>query len=258
MSTRKVTSLPVKELTVARQYIPGVQTGCWDKNRLAIDKIIIHTIVGTIAAANSRFNNPDQVVSAHYGIGLDGSIYHWVDEDNVAYHSGKYAVNQTSIGIEHEDNGNYNGTRTDALYKSSAQLVRNICEFYNIPIDRKHIIKHNEVPYPTACPDNLDIDRIVKEAAAIVVKPVTIVEVDQDTYTLLINKATSFDTVADFFNMDKLRRTQVGAGNDIVANVQKILDNMKMLGPTDGSIKSPDMTALKDLITKLYNVITGQ
>ncbi len=156
--TRQVTTLPVIEKTVA--------DGNWDSTRSPIDRVIIHTMVGTAVGADARFNNPTQVVSAHYGVLLSGTIWHWVDEDNTAYHAGDYAVNHRSIGIEHEDNGDYNGVRPDVLYTASAKLVRDICLFYNIPIDRVHILKHSEV-HATGCPDTLDIDRIVWEAASV-------------------------------------------------------------------------------------------
>ena len=138
MASRKVTTLPVVEKTVC-------QTNA-DQKRSPIDRIIIHTEVGTQVAADHRFNDCASKVSAHYGVGLDGSIWHWVDEDWVAYHAGDYPMNQRSIGIEHEDNGLYNDPRPDALYTSSSQLVADICKFYSIPCDRQHIIKHSEVP----------------------------------------------------------------------------------------------------------------
>src|ERR1035437_3890709 len=153
---RQVTGLPVIEKTVA--------DGNWDTTRKPIDIIVIHTMVGSAASADARFNNPTQKVSAHYGVLLNGKLWHWVDEDNTAYHAGNYAMNQRSIGIEHEDNGDYNGVRPDSLYSASAKLVRDICTFYNIPIDRQHILKHSDI-IATGCPDALDIDRIVREAA---------------------------------------------------------------------------------------------
>src|ERR1035437_1216814 len=153
---RQVTGLPVIEKTVA--------DGNWDTTRKPIDIIVIHTMVGSAASADARFNNPTQKVSAHYGVLLNGKLWHWVDEDNTAYHAGDYAMNQRSIGIEHEDNGDFNGVRPDALYTTSANLVKDICTFYNIPIDRTHILRHSEV-IATGCPDALDIDRIVREAS---------------------------------------------------------------------------------------------
>jgi N-acetyl-anhydromuramyl-L-alanine amidase AmpD len=120
-------------------------------------------MVGTTAQANDRFQNPSSQVSAHYGVSLDGSIVQWVKEEDTAWQAGEWTVNLTSIGIEHEDGGDFNGIRPDALYTASAKLVRTISLNYGIPIDRQHIVGHREV-HPTACPDALDIDRIVREA----------------------------------------------------------------------------------------------
>lgn len=146
--------------------------GNYDESRSTIDHIIIHTMVGTAEAASARFNNPTSNVSAHYGVKLDGSLIHWLEEYYTAYHAGDYDMNQRSIGIEHEDNGDYNGARPGTLYETSAKLVADICKFYSIPCDRGHIKKHNEVSdHPTACPDALDIDRIVREAKAILSPP---------------------------------------------------------------------------------------
>jgi hypothetical protein len=132
--------------------------------------IVIHTMVGTVASANARFQQASEQASATYGIGLDGKLYQWVDEKDAAWANGTFAVNPgsnlDSISIEHEDGGRYNDVRPDTLYAASAALVRDICTRYGIPIDRAHIIGHRECANAaTACPDALDIDRIVAEAA---------------------------------------------------------------------------------------------
>lgn len=166
MNKRILTPLtPVTEEIVAGPYDPTTKLGNYDQSRSNIDRIIIHTMVGTAQAAADRFADLNSNVSAHYGIKLDGNLIHWLEETYTAYHAGDYLMNQRSIGIEHEDNGDYNGIRPDVLYASSAKLVADICQFYNIPIDRKHILKHSEVSdAPTGCPDALDIDRIVRQA----------------------------------------------------------------------------------------------
>jgi hypothetical protein len=128
--------------------------------------VIIHTMVGTIASANSRFQIPAQGASAHYGVGYDGRLVQWVDEKDAAWHAGNATINLDSIGIEHEDMGRYNDPRPDALYATSARLVHDICRRYGIPIDHAHIRPHREVSdSPTACPDALDVGRIVTMAA---------------------------------------------------------------------------------------------
>ncbi len=156
MANRVATTIiPYTELTVA--------TGNFDKSRSPIDRIIIHTMVGTWQSAANRFGQYGTQVSAHYGVKQDGGLVHWLEEYWTAYHAGNYAMNQRSIGIEHEDGGNYNGIRPDSLYQTSGKLVADICKFYNIPIDRTHILKHSEI-IPTGCPDALDIDKIVAYA----------------------------------------------------------------------------------------------
>jgi len=138
----------------------------------SINKIIIHTVVGSLQSAITTFQNPSRIASAHYIVGLDGRIVQMVKESDTAYHAGNWQVNLTSIGIEHADNMDYNGPRTPELYEASARLVLDICKRYNIPIDRQHILRHREVSLkPTACPDNLDIDRIVARANQINTPP---------------------------------------------------------------------------------------
>jgi hypothetical protein len=160
MATRIVTGLPYTEYTTA--------SGNYDdeSHRKPIDRIIIHTVVGTKNGAIARFSTVGTQVSAHYIVDVDGKLYHGLEETLVGFHAGVYAMNQRSIGIEHADNGDFNGVRPDVLYKTSAALVADICKFYAIPIDRQHILKHSEV-IATGCPDSLDIDRIVKEAKVI-------------------------------------------------------------------------------------------
>src|SRR5215467_5885877 len=133
--------------------------------------VVLHTMVGTVASANARFQQASEQASATYGVGLDGSLYQWVDEADAAWANGTFSDNPgsnlDSISIEHEDNGDYNGPRTPQLYAASAALVRDVCTRYGIPIDRQHVLGHRECNHAsTACPDALDVDRIVATAAA--------------------------------------------------------------------------------------------
>lgn len=130
-----------------------------------ISYIIIHTVVGSLQSAITTFQSPTRIASAHYIVGLDGRIVQMVSEADTAYHAGNWVINTQSIGIEHADNGDYNGPRTPQLYEASAQLVADICTRYGIAINRSQIRKHSEVSLAgTACPDSLDIDRIVNRA----------------------------------------------------------------------------------------------
>jgi hypothetical protein len=140
----------------------------------AIDRIVLHTTVGWAAAAEARFKNPTAQVSAHFLVRIDGSLWQFVDVWNAAYHAGDYGINLRSIGIENEDGGDFNGVRPDALYIRSAALVAQFCKEYSIPCVRgtggPGIYDHRQV-HATGCPDALDTDRIIREAAAIVAAP---------------------------------------------------------------------------------------
>ena len=123
-----------------------------------IDRIVIHWIVGTLASADATFANRNSQVSAHYGI-ENFTVHQYVRESDTAWHA--MATNARSIGIEHSAAPLRNATAT--TIKTSAKLVADICKRYNIPIDRRHIIKHSEV-VATACPGTIPIDEIIKQA----------------------------------------------------------------------------------------------
>ena len=156
---RSATTLPYTEFPVA--------FGNFDTNRNPIDMIVLHTEVGFKTGTEATFDNLQSHISAHYGVNQDGTIDHFLEEYNTAYHAGDYSVNLRSIGIEHEDLNKPNDPRPDALYETSSKLVADICKFYNISCDRDHIKKHNEVLSSTQCPDSLDVDRIVFGASQI-------------------------------------------------------------------------------------------
>jgi hypothetical protein len=153
-------------ITIEQHGPAGADRFSVGRNGTAIDRIVIHTMVGWISQADRTFKTGSRQVSAHYGVRVDGTIWQWVKEEDTAWHAGNWPMNLRSIGIEHEDGGDYNGLRPDALYAASSELVADIARRYNIPVDRQHILAHREVAdSPTACPDNLDIERIVRGAS---------------------------------------------------------------------------------------------
>lgn len=152
----KTVALPVKN--IGGEIFSGVITGydanvmnC-DGNRVKIDTILIHHNAGTSdeGARRTWYVSSGHGTSAHYQVTPD-KIWGCVGENYVAYHAGNYPVNQRSIGIEHLNNtGAPTWTIAEETYRNSARLIRDICERYNIPIDRQHILKHGEVS-STAC-----------------------------------------------------------------------------------------------------------
>lgn len=109
--------------------------------------VVIHTIEGSALGAVSWFQNPASRVTAHYVVSYGGTIYQTVADKNTAWHAGNSYYNLHSIGIEHEGYAHRNYW-TDAEYRASARLTRWVCLTYGIPMDRAHLIGHNEVPDP--------------------------------------------------------------------------------------------------------------
>ncbi len=114
---------------------------------LKINKIVIHVTQSSWGSAINWFKDPRAQASAHYVIrSRDGFIGQSVREHNIAWHAGNWNYNQHSIGIEHEGYVNNPKWFTNAMYHSSARLVAHLCRKYHIPINRKHIIGHYQVP----------------------------------------------------------------------------------------------------------------
>ena len=90
------------------------------------------------------FNNPNAKVSSHYIIFKDGTVVQKVLLKDTAYHCRGY--NQRSIGIEIEGFANDPTWLSEDVYTSLALLIKFIAPIYHIPIDRKHIKGHSEMP----------------------------------------------------------------------------------------------------------------
>jgi hypothetical protein len=115
-----------------------------------INYVVIHTTQGSYAGTISWFQNPASNVSAHYVIrSSDGQLTQMVREKDIAFHAGNWTYNTQSVGIEHEGFVSDPSWYTDAMYRASAALTRNVCLKYGIPMTRSRIIGHSEVPGAT-------------------------------------------------------------------------------------------------------------
>ncbi|WP_410569297.1 N-acetylmuramoyl-L-alanine amidase [Amycolatopsis sp. cmx-4-61] len=132
------------------QELPGGDYGNHDlANRpesQRIDHIVIHDTEGYWANVLDLAQDPTYV-SWHYTIrSADGLIAQHVPTKDVAWHAGNWYVNAKSIGIEHEGFAAKGTWYTEAMYRSSAKLVGYLARRYGIPLDRAHIIGHDNVP----------------------------------------------------------------------------------------------------------------
>ncbi len=115
---------------------------------LRISYIVIHDTEGLYDPTIALFQDSHAYVTAHYVIrSSDGQVTQVVPTKDVAWHAGNWYVNSHSIGIEHEGFAAHGATwYTEALYRSSATLVRYLATRFGIPLDRAHILGHDNVP----------------------------------------------------------------------------------------------------------------
>ena len=123
-----------------------------------INRVVIHITDGgsNINGTISWFKNPAARVSAHYVVGQNGEVVQMVAHNDVAWHAGP--ANGDSIGIEHVASRGRNILPTDAEYCASAQLVHWLCQQFNIPMDRAHVLGHSEADprtTHTGCPNSV-------------------------------------------------------------------------------------------------------
>jgi hypothetical protein len=111
-----------------------------------VKAVVLHVTNGTLVSAVTWFQRPGAQTSAHYVVrASDGLIVQMVDERDVAFHDACF--NDESIGVEHEGMTG-DGARwfTEAMYRSSARLVRDIARRHRLPLDRVHVLGHDEAP----------------------------------------------------------------------------------------------------------------
>lgn len=113
-----------------------------------IKYIVIHDTEGSYQSAINHFQDTTSYVSGNYIIrSSDGAITQMVRNEDVSWGAGDWYVNMHGINIEHEGFAAQGKTwYTEAMYKSSATLVRYLANKYHLPLDREHIIGHDNVP----------------------------------------------------------------------------------------------------------------
>ncbi|MFD4727026.1 N-acetylmuramoyl-L-alanine amidase [Streptomyces seoulensis] len=140
---------------VSCTFVPAAASNGQVSNRPAngirIDTIVIHDTESSYQSAISTFQNPGGS-SAHYVMrSSDGAVTQMVPTKDVAYHAGNYSTNLHSIGIEHEGYAAHGATwYTEAQYQDTASLVRYLADRFGIPLDRQHIIGHDDVAGPSS------------------------------------------------------------------------------------------------------------
>lgn len=253
MATRKYTSLPYTEYTVA--------TGHYDTTRVwPINKIVLHSSASNRQGLIDTFGGGTRMVSAHYGIDNDGSILAFLEEYNTAYHAGNYDVNQCSIGIEHIDNGATVKLHTDAQYATSIKLVADICKFYSIPADSTHIVPHSSI-VATACPNGLDVNRIISGAYALLntSNPAPVVITDQTKLPILDENGNQMEVGAVRSRLADQKQQIDNQANEISALQSSVTALNAKIADLEAKLASipPSDSQASILLQKIHDVLYG-
>ena len=92
--------------------------------------IVLHTMGGSLLGCDAWFNNLSSEVSAHFGVGLTGSVHQYVELNDVAWGNGVLESgntwpgpaginpNRLSRSIETEDRGNPSTPVSDEQYEA--------------------------------------------------------------------------------------------------------------------------------------------
>ncbi|MFL5942002.1 MAG: N-acetylmuramoyl-L-alanine amidase [Gaiellaceae bacterium] len=118
---------------------------------LAIRYVVVHDTEVLYDPTLAEFQNSHAYVSSHYVIrSRDGFVTQMVPTKDVAWHAGNWYVNTHSVGIENEGFAlDLSDWFTPRLYHSLARLTRYQAQRFGFPLDRAHVVGHDQVPGPT-------------------------------------------------------------------------------------------------------------
>lgn len=238
------------------------------------EAIVLHIAEGWLAGAHSWFNNPSSQASAHYMVGKNGIIWQFVKDEDTSWHAGgvnqprwsllkpKINPNLYTIGIEHE--GFTGEAWTNEMYEASSDLIAYLCGKYQIPLDRNHIIGHNQINSVSRdrCPgDGVDIDKLITLARAKYDDPVVIQELNQKILVLerrLITMEAENSQLKDdntaITNRNKELESLLKAFKDTPSNVTELKKKNAALSDEVASLQA-QQTSLGQTISKLEREI---
>ncbi|GAA0921270.1 N-acetylmuramoyl-L-alanine amidase [Nonomuraea longicatena] len=145
-------SISCEWIPAKQAELPGGKYGNFDTSNRPwnqkVDYIIIHDMEGYFGPSVGLVQNPARAASWHYSLRSgDGHIAQHLKTKDVGWQAGNWYVNAKSIGLEHEgflaERGSW---YTEAMYRTSAKLVRYLAMKHLVPLDRAHILGHDNVP----------------------------------------------------------------------------------------------------------------
>ncbi|MFI6347958.1 N-acetylmuramoyl-L-alanine amidase [Streptomyces sp. NPDC050560] len=119
-------------------------------NGVKISEIVIHTTEESYEDTIKGFQTPGQASAQYVMRSSDGAVTQMVANTDVAFGDGNYWSNLHSVQIEHEGYSARGADwYSDAAYQQTADLVKYLADKYGVPLDRQHVVGHDNVPAPT-------------------------------------------------------------------------------------------------------------
>ena len=112
----------------------------------SLDYILIHDTETAYQPTVNLVQDPTYLAWNYTLRSSDGHVANHLDPADVGWHAGNWFMNMHSIGLEHEGWAGTGAWYTEAMYQSSAALVRYLAAEHDIPLDRAHVIGHDQVP----------------------------------------------------------------------------------------------------------------
>lgn len=125
-----------------------------------VDKIVVHHNAGNLTARQIYDVWQTREASAHYQVAVDGRVSQHVWDTDIAWHTGDWASNLTSIGVEHADISSSPWMLSEATLDNGAHLVAALCKRYGLgrPQWRVNVFPHSDFT-STSCPASLAGDQ---------------------------------------------------------------------------------------------------
>ena len=139
---------PGDDSTVYGNYqktdLPGAEV------TLRKDGVVLHTTEGSLDQTLRKFQKLEleNPVGAHYVLDRDGRVYQIVPSDDMPYHGNSWYANMHLIGIEIVGESGSEVPMTPAQERSTILLTQYLAERYQFPIDRDHILGHDNLSAP--------------------------------------------------------------------------------------------------------------
>lgn len=110
---------------------------CNSPRNAQIDRITIHCVVGqaSVESLGSLFANPEREASSNYGIGADGRIACYVEEEDRSWCTGSRENDHRAITIEVASDTKPPYAVNDKAYAALLDLCEDICRRHNMRLN---------------------------------------------------------------------------------------------------------------------------